>query len=181
MNSLATSFDEPDTIIKVPADLYSRETLIHLGLSETTAENIYKAWVHLNSEDFGDICNFAKNWLEERARDIDTGAAEVDWAPVLRSIGAGEKLIAGITTAGYDDVRLTKSAFEWVKEAMDMRWESLLWGEAASKTRAARLRGGEAMSFTYERGSGQVSATSGTPGGETVLWKATSRARAEGM
>lgn len=117
----------PPTTTQPPADLHSRETLIYLGLSEMTASEIHKAWVHLDSEDYDDFCTFAKNYLGERAKDIDTGAPDIDWTPVLRRIGAGDKLIAAITKPGFDDVRLTKSAFEWVKEAMDMRWEFLMW------------------------------------------------------
>lgn len=181
MGSLTIQHDEPDTIIEVPADLNSREALVYLGLSETTAESIHKAWVRLNSEDFGDLCTFAKDWLEERFDAIDTGAPGVDWTPVLRRIGAGDALITAITKPGYDNARLTKSAFQWVKEAMDMRWEFLLWGEAASEARGTQLRGGDSLGFTYQRGSGQGFATGGTPAGETVLWKATNRTRAEGI
>lgn len=130
-----TEHDGRDAPVQIPADLHSQQTLLFLGLSEITALNIYQAWIRHDSEDLFDFCTFTKEWLEVRAVDIDVGDAEIDWVPVLRRIGAGEALIAAITKAGFDEVRLTKSAFEWVKEAIDMRWEYLLWVKAAREAR----------------------------------------------
>jgi len=41
-------------------------------------------------------------------------------------VGAGSALVDQIMAPGFDGVRETQTAWYWVKEAMDMRWESLV-------------------------------------------------------
>ncbi|KAG9833576.1 hypothetical protein KCU98_g12276, partial [Aureobasidium melanogenum] len=177
---------ERDIMIEIPTNLHSETALQYLGLSPAAARDIMQAWTNLNSEDFADFCTFAKDYLENRGASIDTGDYRSDWKPVLRRIGASEKLIEAICQPGYDEVRLTKTALGWVKEAMEVRWEFLLQGEEASRQRARQIEGTNVPiqsfhAFTYQVGSGTSFDTIPTPAGETVLWKATTRIRAGNM
>lgn len=108
------------------ATLHSPLTLICLGLNETTAEHIYKAWLHLDSSSSTGFCTSPET-VPRKEPKISIQALPTDWTRVLQRIGVGEVLISAITKPASDDVRLTKSEFEWVEEAMDMRWEGLMW------------------------------------------------------
>ncbi|KAK5709155.1 hypothetical protein LTR17_020031 [Elasticomyces elasticus] len=114
----------------IPQVLNSYETLLYFGLNHDRASKIWSRWRGPNkhyNEDFGTFTkDFLRNSVEYEGCDSDE---DDDWTLGLRQIGADEKLIGGIVGSGseYDDVRRSKSALEWVVQAIDWRWEYLVF------------------------------------------------------
>lgn len=123
-----------DKIISVPKVLYSTSTLQILGFSATTAHDRFQTWNNMDPglrDNFGDFFRMTQDWLEYQ--DMDAIAPSDDWDGVMRSLGITEQLRQAILKPGFDEIRLTQSAVQWVKLGMKMRCEALLDGYDASR------------------------------------------------
>jgi hypothetical protein len=141
-----TTTMEPDQSFNVPIEqleLESIETLLFFGLHRQRAEQIWQKWKSFDNDDeddpYSDFGIFTRVYLRNLVHyeSCDTDEEDEDWRPKLRQIGANEQLVDAISGQGpdYDGVRPAKSAAEWVYQAIDWRWEWLLF------TRYGRSRG----------------------------------------
>ena len=105
-----------------PTSLNSVFALTQAGLSSDTASAIHKAY---NTVPHPCLClkTYAINYIAPRARQIDVGTIEDDWTSVLVQLGANDQLIHAIVQPDMEDVMLCNTAWGWVKEAMNVRWE----------------------------------------------------------
>lgn len=122
---------EPETS-PIPQDLESQETLLFFGLHAPRASQIWNKWLD-NGQTYhaGDFGLFTQDYLHElvESEDCDIGEPGVDWRGNLRRIGAGEELVEAVMEGYPGDergVRLTRSAAEWVLQAVEWRWEYLV-------------------------------------------------------
>lgn len=207
VGSSPTTEPEPD-LIEVPTSLESYETLLWMGLSEVRAEEIWNRWKNVNLDNYnGDFGHFVRQYLKSlvEAERCDTGEPGINWSPHLRKIGANKDLTDAIANQGpqFDGVRLTKSAAEWVDQAIDWRWEYLLYISKASGERAkggvpppsgttsspvqvrmvteSELDSEDVAKFTYDRKKNIVTDANGKALDYIPLWRGTSRVRAEHM
>ncbi|KAK4893608.1 hypothetical protein LTR27_008075 [Elasticomyces elasticus] len=191
----------------IPQTLNSYESLLYLGLNHDRSSKIWSRWCEPNKyydEDLGTFAqDFLRNSVEYEGCDPDE---DDDWTPGLRQIGADEKLIDGIVCSGseYDDVRRSKSALEWVVQAIDWRWEHLVFvkggagqdshdevvsqGElgGADETPAngddpSKVQADDVTSFSYDHETNTVVNAAGETRDYVPLWCATSRIAAEKM
>ena len=105
-----------------PTSLNSVFALTKAGLSLDTASAIHKAY---NTIPHPCLClkTYAINYIAPLARQIDVGMIEDDWTSALVQMGANEQLVHAIVQPDMEDVMLCNTAWGWVKEAMDVRWE----------------------------------------------------------
>lgn len=135
IGSAHTDFQEAATIIvkeeedvpwpdlkACPTSLNSVFALTQAGLSLDTASAIHKAY---NTIPHPCLClkTYAINYIAPLARQIDVGMIEDDWTSVLVQLGVNDQLVHAIVQPDMEDVMLCNTAWEWVKEAMDTRWE----------------------------------------------------------
>jgi hypothetical protein len=67
--------------------------------------------------------NYAINYLAPLAERIDTGFIEDDWISILIQMGANDQLVQAIAQPDMEDAMLSNTAWGWVKETIQMRWE----------------------------------------------------------
>jgi hypothetical protein len=105
-----------------PTSLNSVSALTRAGLSLDTATAIHKAY---NTTPHPCLClkTYAINYLAPLAERIDTGFVEDDWISILIQMGANDQLVQAIVRPDLEDAMLSNTAWGWVKEAIQMRWE----------------------------------------------------------
>jgi hypothetical protein len=105
-----------------PTSLNSVSALTRAGLSLDTATVIHKAY---NTTPDPCLClkTYAINYLAPLAERIDTGFIEDDWISILIQMGANDQLVRAIVQPDVEDAMLSNTAWGWVKEAIQMRWE----------------------------------------------------------
>jgi hypothetical protein len=105
-----------------PTSLNSVFALTQAGLSSATASAIHKAY---NTIPHPCLClkTYAINYIAPLARRIDAAFIEDDWISILIQMGANEQLVQAIVQPDMEDVMLSDTAWGWVQEAMNVRWE----------------------------------------------------------
>lgn len=69
-----------------------------------------------------------------------------DWIGALMEMGANDQLIHAIVQPGMEDVMVMNTAWEWMKEAMNNRWEFYEWMIELGKVREVGRRGSKDIS-----------------------------------
>jgi hypothetical protein len=142
-----------DRLIEAPVILHSMETLEILGFDRDTAQILMEKWDTMDPDvrkNTGDFFRMTQDWLDSRDH-FDAASPLDDWDLALRKLGVNEQLRKAILKPGYDDIRLTQSALDWVKFGMTMRWEALEDGYEASRQRAS---GDYMTQYVFDEGLG---------------------------
>ncbi|THY45343.1 hypothetical protein D6C99_06457 [Aureobasidium pullulans] len=129
----------PD-ISACPTSLNSLFALTQAGLSTATASAIHTAY---NTIPHPCLCLkiYAINYLAPLATRIDVYEEGQDWIGALMEMGANDQLIHAIVQPGMEDVMVMNTAWGWMKEAMNNRWEFYEWMIELGKVREVGRRG----------------------------------------
>ena len=116
------SWPDAKALEACPTSLNSVSALTRAGFSLDTATAIHKAY---NTTPHPCLClkTYAINYLAPLAERIDTGFIEEDWISILIQMGANDQLVQAIVQPDMEDAMLSNTAWGWVKEAIQMRWE----------------------------------------------------------
>ena len=119
--SYRSSSTDSDVTVEVPEIIDSIETLKFVGFTDEAAEQIWRAFSALREEwpDMASMIHIAKAHVR---RGSDAFEATHDWDAAMTTMGIGPNLRACILTPGYENIRLGRSAMEWVIETIEDRY-----------------------------------------------------------
>ncbi|KAI9662019.1 MAG: hypothetical protein M1831_002934 [Alyxoria varia] len=198
MSSATTSPPPPGDEVTIPYKLHSVETYQFLGLDHQTSSDLFHRWTGM-AEDVRQVTSFIQFGIDRiKYNSINAATINEDWDDILRRMGVNGQLRSAIVKPGFDEIRLMRSAREWVILAMKMRGDFLQTGQEASRQRGMELRSGRAVrgqarsgpsrrsdspttSYTFASGSGRMFPPQGDQPGDTILWQSTCRVWAESM
>lgn len=189
-----SSGSEPDQqSVEIPNALESEATLHFFGLNAKRSSEIWKRWNSFNSDDYSDdFGDFTRTYLRNLVEyeGCDSGAPNTDWRPYLEKIGADASLSSAIAgEAKHDGIRLTKSAAEWVEQAIEWRWEWLLARAMRGSNINVQVRAltdiqlgkEDVTEIIWDRKKFRATTKGGSPLNHIPLWRCTSCVRAEKM
>lgn len=104
-----------------PSELISYETLLYLGLTPESASSVWHHYLDLISE------QFPENLIDTACRRIRHSdmASTDEWDGALAAMGVARELRDGILAPGFDRLRATKTAKEWVVQSFRERYHYL--------------------------------------------------------
>jgi hypothetical protein len=116
----------------IPNLLNSAESLQFCGLNAQVADTLYQKWAHdqetLSSGDlgYGDyIIVDARYYLHQMSKEHDAFVATDDYQAALTAMGINETTVERIMDPGFENVRMTASAYEWALDTLNLAWEFL--------------------------------------------------------
>lgn len=121
------AIDSQDTI-ELPEYLYSYETLIFCDMNSRMADVIYKAYsnnVDAYGEDHVDFAETIKDFIQ-RDPSVNASSEGDDWKEILETLGGNAHLIDRVLDPYWKDVRLSRSAQEWIWFIVSSRLSFLL-------------------------------------------------------
>lgn len=139
-----------DAFATIPEDLISHETLLHLGLSEGKATEIWHRWTNwptsgprreIDADDGGLQVTFIDYILGALENQIDV--AEDDdaaWNACLSTCGIDVTVQGAIMDPAFKYVRLSKSCLHWARDTVEMRYAGLEEIQRTSRERDAQMR-----------------------------------------
>ena len=97
-------------------------------------------------------------------------------------MGIRDDLVRDIMTPGFEQIRQRDSAWGWIKCAIDLRWDCLMWYKRISEDRDNQVAGRTTpvrvnALFKYDVGAGKAIPTDGEVPGTLTLYKGTSRSQ----
>lgn len=132
----STALNSADDIIEVPSHLWSVDSLQFLGFEPAAAASILAKWNGL-SQSVRQLTSFIDTVKDVvKYSGINAFTTQDNWDDCLRRLGISVQLRRAILKPGYEPVRYTRSAVDWVHEAIDIRWRHLIHAQEASNRRA---------------------------------------------
>ena len=120
-----TSFStDTDATIEIPEFINGVETLKFIGFHDEATEETWHNFC-LVRERVGDDASLIHIAKARVRRGTDAYEFHHDWDAAMATMGIGPALRACILTPGYEDIRFSKSAMEWVVEPIEHRYEFL--------------------------------------------------------
>lgn len=140
-----------DAFITLPKYLISREALLHVGLSEAKATELWHRWTHdiraVNSDEGGLQARFLDYILRTVDKEADTsGADDAMWNACMSACGVDVDVQATIMNPDFRGIRLSNSCLYWVKDTIKLRYASMQTFQREARRHEERiLRGGFLM------------------------------------
>ena len=119
--SYNSSSSDSDATIEIPEFIDSIETLKFIGFCDEAAEETWHNFCVVRERVGSDasLIHIAKNRVR---RGHDAFEANHDWDLAMASMGIGPALRARILTPGYEDIRFSQTAKDWVIESIEDRY-----------------------------------------------------------
>ncbi|KAI9846222.1 MAG: hypothetical protein M1838_001359 [Thelocarpon superellum] len=110
-----------DSVVEVPEEMYSVETVEFLGFAAEVAWEIWKRYreqekLQPDEVELLEVCNDRVDQGMDACDDTD------DWDAAMQSMGITAQLRARILTPGHENIRATQSAKEWVLATIKERY-----------------------------------------------------------
>ncbi|KAK0724113.1 hypothetical protein B0H67DRAFT_631998 [Lasiosphaeris hirsuta] len=174
-----------DAFATIPIYLISQETLKHVGLSASKADQLWSAWTNWPTDGPGRETDADDGGLQVSFLDFITGRAtrsgipdttggsDTEWYTCLNACGVNQKTQAAIMDPFFNDVRLDRTCLDWVRDTIKMRYAGLQDIQRASREREMELQ--RAASRPGPPGGGERRSLSGlqqqsTAGMSTDAW-----------
>lgn len=141
VSSYSSDSNSSQSNIDVPENIYSYETLIFCDFCPSVASAIYNGYQHAverYGEDFVDFSKMMKMTIE--ASRADACYEGDDWETALLELGANQDLINRLMDPHWKDVRLLRTAKDWVWFVTSSRLDFLELLDAGIKERARKAK-----------------------------------------
>ncbi|KAK3363952.1 hypothetical protein B0T25DRAFT_576400 [Lasiosphaeria hispida] len=151
--------------VTIPKALISRQTLIHVGLSPSMADEIWGRWTdwpvdgprrEVDADDGGLQVTFF-DFLVGRAtggsKPDTTGEGDTEWYECLDACGIAPDTQAAIMDPNFTILRLSRSCLDWVRDTIEMRYAGLQDIQRASRQREMELGRGASRPGSSTGGS----------------------------
>jgi hypothetical protein len=161
-----------DAFATIPEHLFSRETLIHIGLSEEKADELWDRWTNwpadgprreVDSDDGGLEVSFLDMVIGsiESKRDV-LDDNDPQWRACMDACGIARNVQDAIMDHHFKYIRLSNSCLYWVLDTIEMRYCGLQDIQRTSWAREMELQrmASRSMSSGHQRGHGSTAAGS---------------------
>ena len=171
-----TSFESD---IEIPETLHSPETFQFLGLTQSTAEMLWKRWIDIPLSERGPDGHISFLSMAEylvNAEEGDCHTRTDDWEAFILKLGFDQKTADAIIDRGYDMIRYTESARYWLLDTLGLRWRALEEIQEESRLRLRmrqeknKKRGGIYHTLNLRGGAEEPSVNPDHVPGSTILW-----------
>jgi hypothetical protein len=155
-----------DAFSMIPTVLISYETLVHVGLSEVKATELWNRWINwpvsgprreIDTDDGGlrvDFIDFIIGPLENQ---VDTAEDnDLRWRECLNACGIDVSVQDAIMDPHFEYLRLSESCLYWVKDTIEMRYAGLKDIQRSSREREMKLRLAASRLMDIEKNMGKV-------------------------
>lgn len=121
---MSESSGSSESIVAIPDDLKSVQTLKFLGFTDTAAEITFKRFQRAQSEwPDEELISYAKGTVRAGNDAVDE---DDDWDEAMRSMGIDDQLRGRILNTRYTNIRLTETAMYWVIDTITDLYEFLI-------------------------------------------------------
>lgn len=137
VSSYSTDSTSSDSSIVIPEELYSLETLLFCNLNPTMASyifNVYQSAVQTSGEDCVDFGRMMRTAIHTTK--ADAFVEDDEWEKALSKLGGNQHLINRVMDPFWKDVRLSRSAKEWILFIVSSRLDFLELLDAGIRERA---------------------------------------------
>lgn len=150
LNSPISPSPSDDAFATIPENLISRETLLHVGLSENKATELWHRWTNwpasgprreTDVDDGGLQVTFIDYILGAFENQVDT--AEDDdaiWNACMSTCGIDVTVQVAIMDPAFKYLRLSNSCLHWARDTIEMRYAGLKEIQRTSRERDTQIR-----------------------------------------
>ncbi|KAK3353260.1 hypothetical protein B0T25DRAFT_544093 [Lasiosphaeria hispida] len=141
-----------DAFASIPVYLISQETLTHVGLSASKAEQLWSTWTNwptdgpgreTDADDGGlqvSFLDFITGHVTRSGIPDTTGEDDTEWYTCLNACGVDPKTQAAIMDPFFDDIRFDHTCLDWVRDTIKMRYAGLQDIQRASREREKEIQ-----------------------------------------
>ncbi|KAK4032093.1 hypothetical protein C8A01DRAFT_20795 [Parachaetomium inaequale] len=169
-----------EAYVTIPQTLISRQTLAHIGLSDSKATELWHRWGNWPADGPSPVIDGPGRAIDadddepleavflgfvihltKREPDVDDESDDVQWRSYLDACGISHDVQDAIMDPHFTDIRLSNSCWYWIQDTIEMRYAGLQDIQHISLAREMQLRKTASQSGRREGNSGGQNTTTG--------------------